>query len=284
MVLLTAIPRFTAQRTATSSLGKRTVFSLPPPPVSDHDQADTRSGGSGGRDRHRGIVGDLAFGQASCGENAEASRQQAEQIARLSAENERLSNQVAQGNSPQPLAPEELGELLRLRGQIGLLRQTEKEQAQLEATNAQLRAALAASEKQLAEARAAPNFWAKDQLASPVTPTRKLRSRRCCGRCAMATSSRTWRVGLPGRMSTCCSRANSGKRPTPKSRPGASCSQRPWTPPVGFHILDKNVKSPDQVILNLSFDGEGKARKFVVQRTGSEWKVADMLRPGQAEP
>jgi hypothetical protein len=55
-------------------------------------------------------------------------------------------------------------------------------------------------------------------------------------------------------------------------------------PSIGFHILDKEVKSPDQVILDLSFDGEGKARKFVVQKTGNEWKLTDMLRPGQNEP
>jgi hypothetical protein len=55
-------------------------------------------------------------------------------------------------------------------------------------------------------------------------------------------------------------------------------------PAIGFHILDKKVKSPDQVILDLSFDGEGKARKFVVQKAGNEWKLTDMLRPGQNEP
>jgi hypothetical protein len=55
-------------------------------------------------------------------------------------------------------------------------------------------------------------------------------------------------------------------------------------PSIGFHILDKNTKSPNEAILDLSFDGEGKARKFVMKRIGSEWKLADMLRPGEAEP
>jgi hypothetical protein len=59
-----------------------------------------------------------------------------------------------------------------------------------------------------------------------------------------------------------------------------------WTlgPSIGFHILDKKVTSPDQATLDLSFDGEGKAHKFVVQKTGNEWKLTDMLRPGQNEP
>ena len=55
-------------------------------------------------------------------------------------------------------------------------------------------------------------------------------------------------------------------------------------PSIGFHILDKQVKSADEVVLNLSFDGEGKARKFVLKRTGNEWKLADMLRPGEGDP
>jgi hypothetical protein len=45
--------------------------------------------------------------------------------------------------SSQSLLPDQLSELLRLRGQIGLLRQTGKEMVQLQATNEQLRAALA---------------------------------------------------------------------------------------------------------------------------------------------
>jgi hypothetical protein len=55
-------------------------------------------------------------------------------------------------------------------------------------------------------------------------------------------------------------------------------------PSIGFHILDKQVRSPDEVILKLSFDGEGKTRKFVVKKTGNEWKLAEMLRPGEGEP
>ena len=222
--------------------------------------------------------------QARMRENAEASRERSAQIARLSAENERLSNQVARGNSPQPLAPEELGELLRLRGQIGLLRQAGKEQAQLEATNAQLRVALAASEKQLAEARAAPNFWAKDQLsfagyADPEAAVKTLlwamRNGDIKSYLASWASGENVNVMFEGQL---------GQATDAEIAAGSKLLTETLDPSVGFHILDKTVKSPDQVILNLSFVGEGRARNFVVQRTGNEWKVADMLRPGQAEP
>ena len=93
-----------------------------------------------------GIAASLAIWhheQVTLREQAEVSRQQTEQLARFSVENERLSNQVAGVQSSQSLSPDQLSELLRLRGQIGLLRQTGKEMVQLQATNEQLRAALA---------------------------------------------------------------------------------------------------------------------------------------------
>jgi hypothetical protein len=234
-----------------------------------------------------GIAASLAIWhstQARMRENAEASREQSAQIARLSAEHERLSNQVARGSSPQPLGPEQLGELLRLRGQVGVLRQAGREQAQLEATNAQLRALLAASEKQLAEARATPNFWAKDQLsfagyADPEAAVKTLlwamRNGDIKSYLASWASGENVNVMFDGQL---------GQATEAEIAAGSKLLTETLDPSVGFHILDKNVKSPDQVILSLSFDGEGRARNFVVQRTGSEWRVADMLRPGQAEP
>jgi len=63
-----------------------------------------------------------------------------------------------------------------------MLRQAAREEAQLKAANEQLRAGPATAAEELARARAAPNFWPKDQLALPATPTLKPRSRRCSGR------------------------------------------------------------------------------------------------------
>jgi len=228
-----------------------------------------------------GIVASLVTQHSGPGklrENAEASRQQSEQIGRLSADNERLSNLLAQTGSSDTLSPEQLRELLRLRGQIGLLRQMAREQAELQAANERLRTALEAPEKQLAAARAAPNFWAKDQLtfsgyADPEAALKAL----------------LWAMSK-GDMKSYLACWVSGDDVNPlfggelQDAAGAKMLADTLAPSAGFHILDRKEKSPDQVILNLSFDGEGKARKFAVKRTGSEWKVEDMLHPGQAEP
>jgi cell division protein FtsB len=56
-------------------------------------------------------------------------RQQVDQLAQLTAENERLSNLVARSNQPRPLPVEPSRELLRLRGEVGLLRQQNQELA-----------------------------------------------------------------------------------------------------------------------------------------------------------
>jgi hypothetical protein len=234
-----------------------------------------------------GITASLAIwhsGRARLGENAGASRQQAEQIAGLSGENERLSNQVAQASAAQSLTPEELSELLRLRGQVGRLRQSDKEEAQLEAANAQLRAARAAWEKQVAEARAAPNFWAKDQLAFAgyAEPEATLKTVLWAMNTGDVKSYLAgWASGDDVNVLFEGELRDKDETELAKGRKSLAAA---LGPSIGFHILDKQVKSPDQVILNLSFDGEGKARKFVVQKTGNEWKLTDMLRPGQDEP
>jgi hypothetical protein len=234
-----------------------------------------------------GIAVSLAIwhsGQEKLGENAEATRRQAEQIIGLSAANERLSNQVASARAAQSLTPEELSELLRLRGQVGLLRQTEKEEAQLQATNERLRAARAAWEKQVAEARAAPNFWAKDQLAFAgyAEPEATLKTVLW----AMNTGDvKSYLAGwASGDNVNVLFEGELRDKAETELAEGRKSLSETLGPSIGFHILDKKVTSPDQVTLDLSFDGEGNARKFVVQKTGNEWKLTDMLRPGQNEP
>jgi hypothetical protein len=233
-----------------------------------------------------GLAASLAIrhgGQSKSSEKAECLRQQAEQITRLSAENERLSTQIAQAKGPQALPPDQLRELLRLRGQIGLLRQAGKEMVHLQTTNEQLRAALAASEKQLAKARAAPNFWAKEQLtfAGYAEPEAALKTSLWAMNNGDVKSYLASWVSGPDLHALFEDQLRDKARA--EMAAGAKLLAETLGPSIGFHILDKQVKSPDEVILNLSFDGEGKARKFVVKKLGSEWKLADMLRPGEDE-
>jgi hypothetical protein len=222
--------------------------------------------------------------QARLRARAEALHEQAEQITTLSAENQRLSALVTRAEATQGLAPDQLRELLRLRGQIGGLRQAAREQAQLRAANEQLRAGPATAAEELAKARAAPNFWAKDQLAFAgyADPEAALKTllwalknadlKACLASCAIGPEEAAALEQQP--------------REKVEAQMAAELKMMSESlgPAIGFHIVEKKVKAPDQAILNLSFDGEGKARKFVMKRTGNEWKMADMLRPGEDEP
>lgn len=234
-----------------------------------------------------GIVASLVIkrsGEAKLREFAGLSRQQAEQIGQLSAENERFSNVVARSGGSEPLASDQLRELLKLRGQIGLLRQAAGEQARLQAANQQLRAGLAVSEQELAEARAAPNFWPKEQLAFAgyADPEAALKT----SLWAMSNGDVKAFIACwaPGPVVSAALEDLRQKTEAEMAAEGNSLAQN-LAPCIGFHIVEKRVKSADEVVYRLSFDGEGKTRSVLLKRVGNEWKLADLLiRPGEDEP
>jgi TolA-binding protein len=226
-----------------------------------------------------GITASLVIqqgGRVNFGEKTEAFRRQAEELTRLSVENERLSNLVARTSSQQTLRPEELSELLRLRGQIGLLRQAGKELVQLQVANEKLRAGPATAVDALAEARAAPNFWAKDQLAFAgyAEPEAALKTMLwAVNKGDIKSFLASWASG--SEVAAELGKELGGKSETELAAEGKKLSES-LDPMIGFHILDKQVTSADEVTLDLSCDGEGKVRKFVMKRVGNEWKAADV--------
>ena len=74
-------------------------------------------------------------------EENQALRLQIDQAAELQADNDRLSNFLAQTKSSQSLPKEQMSELLRLRGEIGTLRRLTNEIGKLQAANERLLAA-----------------------------------------------------------------------------------------------------------------------------------------------
>ena len=76
-----------------------------------------------------------------------ALQQQFDQMASLAAENERLSNLVAQASRSQSPPDDQSRELLRLRGEVGVLRQQSQELETLREDTRQARAALESSRK-----------------------------------------------------------------------------------------------------------------------------------------
>src|SRR6266436_5815096 len=102
-----------------------------------------------------------------------------EQVEQLPVQNERVSNATAQAGSSQSLTREQLGELLRLRGEAGRLRKENQELAKLREENQQLRAAMTASQG-LHASKLTPeaDYWPKDSwvFAGYATPESTLQS------------------------------------------------------------------------------------------------------------
>ena len=222
---------------------------------------------------------------ARLSEQSEKMSQQSGELTQMSAENERLSNLISCVKSSQTLSKEQLTELLGLRNEVGQLRQSGIVKAQLQETNAQLRAVEANAEKQLAEAQSAPNYWPKDQLAyagysDPESSMKSLLAamnsgdvnswRQSCTPEAVAQLESEWQ--------------KHGLSEAQQKAEMKAMADMLMSSASGFHILDQKMTSPDEAIINLSFDGEGTTRKFVLRKVGNEWKFHDMILAGQQEP
>src|SRR5437667_890534 len=88
-------------------------------------------------------------------------------MARLIGSNEQLSNLLAQAKSPPSLTDDQSRELLRLRGQVGVLRQQSRELETVREENRQARAALEGGLKSQsgAKAGATADYWPQDSWA-----------------------------------------------------------------------------------------------------------------------
>jgi hypothetical protein len=244
-----------------------------------------------------GVVAAMAFASATIcvaiqrhsharlSQQNESMSQQSGQLMQMSAENERLSNLISRVKSSQTLSREQLTELLRLRNEVRQLRQSGIVKAQLQETNAQLRAVEAKAEKQLAEAQSAPNYWPKDQLvyAGYSDPESAMKSLLAAMNSGDLTS---WRLS--------CTPEAIAQLENEWQKHGLSEAQQKaeikamadmmMSSASGFHILDQKTTSPDETIINLSFDGEGTARKFVLRKVGNEWKFHDLILANQPDP
>jgi hypothetical protein len=218
-------------------------------------------------------------------EQDETRQQQVAEMTRLSADNVRLSNLVAQVKSSNSLSRDELKELLVLRHEVGQLRQAGAGKTQLQKSNASLRAEAAERERKLSEAQAAPNYWPKDQLAyagyaDPESALKTILAAMNNG------DTSAWRTMLTPEalddMQT--EMAKRGLSEAQQDAEMKAVGSALTASSAGFHILDETMPAPDEAIINLSFDGEGAARKFVLKKMGDQWKFQDVMVAGQEPP
>jgi myosin heavy subunit len=218
-------------------------------------------------------------------EQNESLQHQADVAARLSAENERLSNLVATVKSSNSLSREQLTELLKLRNEVGQLRHTEAELSRLQADNAKLRAKAEQAAKQLAEAQTLPNYWPKEQLAFAGygDPESALKSMLAAMKNGDVSSYQT--MLTPEALADLQKElAKHGLSQEQQEKELRAMGTSLVSSSAGFHIVDETMPTPDQAVINLSFDGEGVERKFVLKQVQNQWKFQDLLVAGQQLP
>ncbi|EEF58315.1 hypothetical protein [Pedosphaera parvula] len=232
-----------------------------------------------------GIIASLMIHEranARLREGSYSQHENSETLANLLTENVRLSNVVERMKNSQPLSKEQLRELLKLRGQVGQLRRAGAEKGPLAAKNEQLKTSVAEAEKLLAAEQAAPNYWSKDQLtfAGYGDPESAMKSMLW----AMKTGDlSSWRASCTPEAIAKMEKAwdKHGKSETERAAEMKAMGEAFMSSASGFRIIDQQMPSPDEARINLSFAGEGKARKFVLRKIGNEWRFHDMIFAGQ---
>ena len=245
-------------------------------------------------------------------------RQQAAEFSELVAENKRLSNLVAQ-TSGSALSSDQFIELMKLRGEIGRLRQDANEVARLQAAHQQLLSATNRSGKEsdasLPDPQTIVAYWPKTQLTSAgyTTPisglqtalwamngndpnalaasvTPETRSNLIDGALitALWVLSRNDPDALAGRLAPATKYRALIDHLSPAERmafqaKGAADSLGLTS---GFYVVGQKLMSQNQAILDVYFEGEAATRRFRLMKVGDEWKLGGIFLAGEtdAEP
>jgi hypothetical protein len=209
--------------------------------------------------------------------NAELQEQLAT-LAALSIENARL-NRLAVEARQDSLSSEQFRELIRLRGEIGLLRQAVAEIDKLRASNERARSQLAKpiapqpppdSQKILAS-------WPKSQLtrAGHSDPRSAVESMLC----AMTRND-------PTALAACVTPDAKSKLTREHWNKHGSAEQEiatatqkiadSLTPDSEFYVIDPESEQGDHATIKVYFEGENLTRKFILQKIEDEWKFASL--------
>jgi len=204
-------------------------------------------------------------------ENNQAMQQQAEQVARLGEENQRLSNLVAQASNPVSLPEDQLRELLRLRGEVGPLRRQEAEAEKLRAENSRLGAAQTIPKPAVPAAAAlAQDYlpresWAFVGYGDPDS--------------ALQSTFWAWSSGDPKAVLASMApgqRAKWGFKTTEEEV--AAQLARNTAKAKGLRILNRQVFTNGVALFTVSDPDMIQKIRFRFKRIGSEWKFDGELK------
>lgn len=197
------------------------------------------------------------------------------QMAGLIAENERLSNLVARANRPQSLPDDLLRELLRLRGEVGVLRQQSKELETVRDENRQARAALDSSLKTqgagAAKAAATADYWPRDSWAFTgyASPDAALQTM------LWAANNGDFKAML----ASTTGEVRKEMEQEFKGKPEDEASVRAMEDVMGLksvRVLNREVRADDTAVLTATFDDrtETHTAKLLMKKLGNEWKLS----------
>jgi len=184
--------------------------------------------------------------------------EQKEQLAALPEENQRLSNLLAQVRNFQAPSNQDR-DLLKLRGEVGVLRQQTNELRKLLAENQRLRFRLATNDS--AVPTAPKDSWAFVGYANPEA----------------AFQSAFWSMNQGNSAALLNSLAPGGrefqKLQSLSSDAYLKKRKEQFDTVTAFKILDRELVSPDEAILTVYLDGAKQADRFRLQRLDNEWKL-----------
>jgi len=209
------------------------------------------------------------------GEEHKTLEGQLKQMAGLIAENERLSNLLARANPTASLPDDHLRELLRLRGEVGLLRQQSKELETARTENRQAHAALESSLQGQgaggAKAPATADYWPQDSwrftgYASPDA----------------ALQSFFWAANngdLKAMLASVTGDVRKAMEEEFKGKSESESSIRARDHVIGLksvRVLNREVQADDTVVLTATFEDrtETHTAKLLVKKIGNEWKLS----------
>jgi hypothetical protein len=209
------------------------------------------------------------------GEEHQALEQQLEQMTGLVAENQRLSNLAPGASPPQSLPDDQLRELLRLRGEAGVLRQHSKELETVRHENRQARAALESSlstqSAGAARAAATADYWPRDSWAFTgyASPDAALQT------AFWAANNGDLKALLAG--TTGDVRKQIEKDLEGKSESEASIRAMDQVSGLkSVRVLNREVQADDKVVVTASFEDrtETHTAKLLMKKSGNEWKLS----------
>jgi hypothetical protein len=192
----------------------------------------------------------------------ESLSQQEERLASVQADNVRLSNLIAKARTTSEPTTNNLEELMKLRGEVGILRRQTNDLEALLAENQRLKSTLSRRATSDADVMVAPKVsWGFQGYADPES----------------AFQSAFWAMNQGDATALLNSLAPGGREST-KVQSSSEVEylkkrKQQFDEVTAFKIIDKEVVSADEAILTVFLDGAKQADRFRLQRFGNDWKL-----------